>query len=51
MINKRKIYGVIISGKNTTIEEICTYTKLERKVVEKHVNQLIKESKIEYSLV
>jgi hypothetical protein len=49
MINKRKILGLIIGLGNLTITDISFYTKLSRKVVEKHVGQLIKENKIEYS--
>lgn len=48
MINKGKIYGLVVSQVNITVTDICTYTKLDRKLVEKKVNQLIKENKIEY---
>jgi len=50
-MNKKKILGLIIGNTNLTIKDLCNFTKLNKKEVEKHVNQLIKEKKIEYSVV
>lgn len=47
-MNKKKIEGLIISVGNLTIDDISRYTGLRNKEVEKHVNQLIKQNKVEY---
>ena len=43
MINKKKIHGLIVCLDNLTVKEICKYTYLSEKEVNKHIKQLIKE--------
>lgn len=48
MLNKRKILG-LIKCEPLTISQIVTYTNLKESVVNKVINQLLKEGKIEWA--
>lgn len=47
-MNKKKIYGVIISVRDVTVTDLEKYTLLSKDQIVKIVNQLIKEGKISY---
>ncbi len=46
MLNKKKILGLIIGLGDLTRKDLCNYTRLSMKEVDKIVDQLIKEGRI-----